>query len=45
MADTEASPYIDLDGLRHAVSALDRRYSASGHRHVTAEFLRVAALQ
>ena len=37
MADTEASPYIDLDGLRHAVSALDRRYSASGHRHVTAD--------
>lgn len=37
MADTEASPYIDLDGLKRAVSALDRRYSASGHRHRTAD--------
>lgn len=36
MAD-EASPYIDLDGLKRAVSALDRRYSASGHRHRTAD--------
>ena len=35
MADTEASPYIDLDGLKRAVSALDRRYSAAGHRHAT----------
>lgn len=37
MADTEASPYIDLDGLRHAVSALDRRYSAAGHGHATSD--------
>lgn len=37
MADMEASPYIDLDGLKRAVSALDRRYSASGHRHRTAD--------
>lgn len=37
MADTEASPYIDLDGLKRAVSALDRRYSAAGHKHATAD--------
>ena len=37
MADTEASPYIDLDGLKRAVSALDRRYSAAGHRHATSD--------
>lgn len=33
MAEAEASPYIDLDGLKRAVSALDRRYAGSGHAH------------
>lgn len=37
MADTEASPYIDLDGLKRAVSALDRRYAGTGHVHAVAD--------
>lgn len=37
MADTEASPYIDLDGLKRAVSELDRRYAGSGHSHAVAD--------
>lgn len=36
MAD-EASPYIDLDGLKRAVGILDTRYAGAGHKHGTSD--------
>ena len=43
MAD-EASPYIDLDGLKRAVGILDARYAGAGHAHGTSDIEGLTAL-
>lgn len=43
MAD-EASPYIDLDGLKRAVGILDARYAGAGHKHGTSDIEGLTAL-
>ena len=43
MAD-EASPYIDLDGLKRAVGILDARYAGAGHEHAPSDVEGLTAL-
>lgn len=43
MAD-EASPYIDLDGLKRAVGILDARYAGAGHKHGASDIEGLTAL-